>query len=82
MKANAAIRPEDPAEDYHSDDAVNRNQRIQEVGEVKHVCSLSVDKYPSPITMRSVISITLKYLQSVGLDHGTTAGSPGQSEVR
>ncbi len=46
MQANAAIRPESAANGYRSDDAVNRGQRIQKVGELKHFCRLFVDKYP------------------------------------
>jgi len=46
MQADAAIRLEDAAENHHSDDAVNRSQRVQKVGEVKHSYRLSVDKYP------------------------------------
>jgi hypothetical protein len=39
VQANAAIRLEHPAQDYHSDHAPNRSQRIQriqKVGQVKH----------------------------------------------
>ena len=46
MQADAAIRLEGAAESYHSDDAVNRSQRIQKMGEVKHAYRLSADKYP------------------------------------
>ena len=46
MQANAAIRPESAANGYRSDDAVNRGQRIQKVGELKHFCRLFVYKYP------------------------------------
>jgi hypothetical protein len=43
--ANSATGFERPAEDDHSDDAVNRSQRFDPVGGLKHVGRLSVAKY-------------------------------------
>lgn len=43
VQAHAAVRPEGPAHDYCSDDAIESGQRIQKVGELKHFCCLSVD---------------------------------------
>jgi len=48
VQADAAIRLEDSAEDYDSDDAINRGQRIQKAGKVKHLVSsqlMSIHSY-------------------------------------
>jgi hypothetical protein len=41
VQGHAAIRPEGSAEDYHSNDAVNRSQHIDKVGSLKDDSRLS-----------------------------------------
>jgi len=48
VQANAAIRLQGSADDYHCDDAVNRSQFIDQVGSLKHDSCLSVTKSPPP----------------------------------
>jgi|HubBroStandDraft_6_1064221.scaffolds.fasta_scaffold18450_2 hypothetical protein len=48
VQADAAVRLEDSAEDYDSDDAINRGQRIYEMGKVRHLVSsqrISIHSY-------------------------------------
>jgi hypothetical protein len=43
VQANAAIRLKGSADDYHSDDAVNRSQHVDKMGGLKH------DSHPSVV---------------------------------